>query len=67
LNYFPFGKATKSYLKSTHKKRIILGGLAKKMALLVLRRVGLRVGQNQMCHLCGWQGISKYFVRWEKK
>ena len=25
-----------------------------KMALLVLRRVGLCVGQNQMCHLCGW-------------
>jgi len=24
----------------------------KKMALLVLRRVGLCVGQNQMCHLC---------------
>jgi len=24
------------------------------MALLVLRRVGLCVGQNQMCHLCGW-------------
>jgi len=23
-----------------------------KMALLVLRRVGLYVGQNQMCHLC---------------
>ena len=23
------------------------------MALLVLRRVGLCVGQNQMCHLCG--------------
>jgi hypothetical protein len=25
-----------------------------KMALLVLRRVGLCIGQNQMCHLCGW-------------
>jgi hypothetical protein len=24
------------------------------MALLVLRRVGLCFGQNQMCHLCGW-------------
>ncbi len=36
------------------------------MALLVLRRVGLCVGQNQMCHLCGWLRISKYFVRWEK-
>ena len=24
------------------------------MALLVLGRVGLCVGQNQMCHLCGW-------------
>jgi hypothetical protein len=25
-----------------------------KTALLVLRRVGLCVGQNQMCRLCGW-------------
>jgi hypothetical protein len=25
-----------------------------KVALLVLRNVGLSVGQNQMCHLCGW-------------
>jgi hypothetical protein len=25
-----------------------------KVALLVLRRVGLCVGQNQMSHLCGW-------------
>ena len=25
-----------------------------KMALLVLRRVGLCIGQNQMCLLCGW-------------
>ncbi len=24
------------------------------MALLVLRSVGLCIGQNQMCHLCGW-------------
>ena len=24
------------------------------MALLVLRSVGLCVGQDQMCHLCGW-------------
>ena len=24
------------------------------MALLVLRRFGLCVGQNQMCHLCDW-------------
>ncbi len=24
-------------------------------ALLVLRRVGLCVGQNQMCKMCGWQ------------
>ncbi len=31
-----------------------------------LRRVGLCVGQNQMCHLCGWSRISKYFVRWKK-
>ena len=29
------------------------------MALLVLRRVGLRVGQNQMCHLCGWPSKIK--------
>jgi hypothetical protein len=28
--------------------------LGQKMALLVLRRVGLCVGQNQMCHLCDW-------------
>jgi hypothetical protein len=28
------------------------------MALLVLRRVGLCVGQNQMCHLCGWLKIE---------
>ena len=29
-----------------------------KMALLVLRRVGLCVGQNQMCHLCGGNKIE---------
>jgi hypothetical protein len=29
-----------------------------KMALLVLRRVGLCVGQNQMCHMCGWLKIE---------
>ena len=29
-----------------------------KMALLVLRRVGLCFGQNQMCHLCGWLKIE---------
>jgi len=29
-----------------------------KMALLVLRRVGLCIGQNQMCHLCGWLKIE---------
>jgi hypothetical protein len=29
----------------------------KKMALLVLRRVGLRVGQNQMCHFVRWKKI----------
>jgi hypothetical protein len=29
------------------------------MALLVLRRVGLCVGQNQMCHLCGWPSKIK--------
>jgi hypothetical protein len=28
------------------------------MALLVLRRVGLCVGQNQMCHLCGWLKLN---------
>jgi len=28
------------------------------MALLVLRRVRLCVGQNQMCHLCGWLKIE---------
>ena len=28
------------------------------MALLVLRRVGLCVGQNQMCHLCGGNKIE---------
>jgi hypothetical protein len=28
------------------------------MVLLVLRRVGLCVGQNQMCHLCGWLKIE---------
>jgi hypothetical protein len=27
------------------------------MALLVLRSVGLCVGQNQMCHLCGWRKL----------
>ena len=29
-----------------------------KMALLVLRRVGLCVWQNQMCHLCVWLKIE---------
>ena len=29
-----------------------------KMALLVLLRVGLCVGQNQMCHLCGGNKIE---------
>ena len=28
------------------------------MALLVLRRAGLCVGQNQMCHLYGWLKIE---------
>jgi hypothetical protein len=32
------------------------------MALLVLRRVGLCVGQNQMCHLCGWPSKIKSAV-----
>ena len=36
------------------------------MALLVLRRVGLCVGQNQMCHLCGWLTLFLKNVRWEK-
>ena len=35
-----------------------------KMAHLVLRRVGLCVGQNQMCHL--WAGCLKILVRWKK-
>jgi len=38
----------------------------KKMALLVLRRVGLCVGQNQMCHLCGWLKLFLKNVRWKK-
>jgi len=29
------------------------------MALLVLRRVGLRGGQNQMCRLCSWLKLNK--------
>ena len=37
-----------------------------KMALLVLRRVGLCVGQNQMCHLCGWLKLFLKNVRWKK-
>src|SRR5690554_945053 len=36
------------------------------MALLVLRRVGLCVGQNQMCQLCGWLKLFLKNVRWEK-
>ena len=36
------------------------------MALLVLRRVGLCVGQNQMCHLCGWLKLFLKNVRWQK-
>ena len=36
------------------------------MALLVLRRVGLCVGQNQMCHLCGWLKLFLKNVRWKK-
>jgi hypothetical protein len=37
-----------------------------KMALLVLRRVGLCVGQNQMCHLCVWLKLFLKNVRWKK-
>ena len=37
-----------------------------KMVLLVLRRVGLCVGQNQMCHLCGRLKLFLKNVRWEK-
>ena len=37
--------------------------VGKKMALLVLRRVGLCVGQNQMCHLCGWLKLFLKNVR----
>jgi hypothetical protein len=40
--------------------------LVKKMALLVLRRVGLCVGQNQMCNLCGWLKLFLKNVRLEK-
>ena len=40
--------------------------VGKKVALLVLRRVGLCVGQNQMCHLCGWLKLFLKNVRWEK-
>jgi hypothetical protein len=40
--------------------------VGKKMALLVLRRVGLCIGQNQMCHLCGWLKLFLKNVRWEK-
>ena len=36
------------------------------MALLVLRRVGLCVGQNQMCHLCGGKKLFLKNVRWGK-
>jgi hypothetical protein len=36
------------------------------MALLVLRRVGLCVGQNQMCHLCSWLKLFLKNVRWGK-
>ena len=31
-----------------------------------MRRVGLCVGQNQMCHLCGWLKLFLKNVRWEK-
>ena len=41
-------------------------GRLQKMALLVLRRVGLCVGQNQMCHLCVWLKLFLKNVRWEK-
>jgi len=33
---------------------------------LVLRSLGLCVGQNQMCQLCGWLKIVFKKVRWEK-
>jgi hypothetical protein len=36
------------------------------MALLVLRKVGLCFGQNQMCHLCGWLKLFFKNVRSEK-
>lgn len=36
------------------------------MALLILRRVGLCVGQNQMCHLCGWLKLFLKDLRWGK-
>ena len=37
-----------------------------KMALLVLGRVGLCIGQNQMCHLCGWLKLFLKNVQWKK-
>ncbi len=37
------------------------------MALLVLRRVGLCFGQNQMCHLCVLLKLFLKNVRWGKK
>ena len=36
------------------------------MALLVLRSVGLCVGQNQMWHLYGWLKLFLKNVRWQK-
>ena len=36
------------------------------MALLVLRRIGLCFGHNQMCHLCSWLKLFLKNVRWEK-
>ncbi len=47
-------------------KILLLSVRWQEMALLVLRRVGLCVGQNQMCHLCGWQNF-KIFCAVEKK
>ena len=40
--------------------------IGKKVALLVLRRVGLCFGQNQMCHLCGRLKLFLKKCGWQK-
>jgi hypothetical protein len=44
---------------------LIIGALAKNGSF-GFARVGLCVGQNQMCHLCGWLKLFLKNVRWEK-